>query len=149
MKTLAQTIDRFSDVPVRERLVEANFEEPDGPGDDGIAHYAAWCAAQDRVDLAMEGARDLLAVARAGEEFKIASGRPRYVDWTFAIGSLREVWTDDLGREATISGHASDPRRVKLSPLVQFVHRCMRWLGEDITDQACRTILQNLRKQRV
>ena len=58
-KTLAQTIDRLSGDAVRERLVEAVFQEPDGPDEDGLAHYTAWCAAQARVDRTIEGARDL------------------------------------------------------------------------------------------
>ena len=109
-KTLAQTIDRLSGDAVRERLVEAVFQEPDGPDEDGLAHYTAWWAAKDRVEHAIDGAQDLLALVRAGETFKAASGRPRYVDWTAAIRSLLEVWTDDLGRVATISGLASDSR---------------------------------------
>ena len=148
-KTLAQTIDRLSGDAVRERLVEAVFQEPDGPDEDGLAHYTAWCAAQARVDRTIEGARDLLALVRAAEEFKIPAGRPRYDHWTVAIGSLLEFWTDDLGREVTISDHASDDRGVKPSRAVRFVHRCMQLLGEKITEQACRTVLQNLRDQKV
>ncbi len=146
-KTLAQTIDRLSGEAVRERLVEAVFQEPDGPDDDGLAYYTAWCAAQARVDRTIEGARDLLALVRAGEAFKIPAGRPRYDHWTVAIGSLLEFWTDDLGRDVTISGHASDDRGVKPSRAVQFVHRCMQLLGEEITEQACRTVLKRLRAE--
>ena len=36
-KTLARTNDRLSGDAVRERLVEAAFEEPDGPDEDGLA----------------------------------------------------------------------------------------------------------------
>ena len=153
-KTLAQAIDRLSDDKIRERLVDANFREPDGPDDDGLAHYTAWWAARDRVDRAIEGARDLLALVRAGEAFKVPAGRPQYDHWTVAIGSLLEVWTDDLGREVTISGHAADPLVIKPSQTLRFVHqcmqlRCMQLLDEKITEQACRTILQNLRNQEV
>ncbi len=148
-KTLAQTIDRLSGDAVRERLLEAVFREPDDPDDDGLASYTAWWAARDRVDRAIEGARDLLALVRAGEAFKVPAGRPQYDHWTVAIGSLLEVWTHDLGREVTISGHAADPRGVKPSRAVRFVHQCMRLLREKITEQACRRILQNLRDQRV
>ena len=147
-KTFAQTIDRLSVDAVRERLHEANFREPDGPDDDGLAHYTAWWAAQARVDRAIEGAQDLLALVRTAEEFKIPAGRPRYVHWTVAIGSLLEFWTHDLGREVTISGHADDPRGVKPSPAVRFIHQCMKLLGEDITEQACRTVLERLRAER-
>ena len=148
-KTLAQTIDRLLDDAVRERLQEAVFREPDGPDEDGLAHYTAWWAARDRVDRAIEGARDLLALVRAGEAFKVPAGRPQYDHWTVAIGSLLEVWTDDLGREVTISGHAADPRGVKPSRTVRFVHQCMQLLREDITEQACRTILLKLQDQKV
>ncbi len=148
-KTLAQTIDRLSDDAVRERLQEAVFREPDGLDEDGLAHYTAWWAARDRVDRAIEGALDLLALVRAGEAFKIPAGRPRYDHWPVAIGSLLEFWTDDLGREVTISGHADDPRGVKPSQTVRFVHQCMQLLDEEITEQACRTILLKLRDQRV
>ncbi len=148
-KTLAQTIDRLSGDAVRERLLEAVFREPDDPDDDGLAYYTAWCAARDRVDRAIEGAQDLLALVRAAEEFKIPAGRPQYAHWTVAIGSLLEFWTHDLGREVTISGHAADPRGVKPSRTVRFVHQCMQSLGEEITEQACRTILQNLQYQKV
>ncbi len=146
-KTLAATIDRLSTDTVRERLVAAMLQEPDDPDEDGLAHYTAACAAGARVDRAIEGARDLLALVHAGEAFKGAAGRPQYDHWTVAIGSLLDDWTDDLGREVTISGHAEEPRGVKPSPAVRFVHRCMRLLGEEVTEQACRTILQNLRNQ--
>jgi hypothetical protein len=148
-KTLAQTIDRLSGDAVRERLLEAVFREPDDPDDDGLAHYTVWCAARDRVDRAIEGARDLLALVRAGETFKVPAGRPQYDHWTVAIGSLLEVWTHDLGRKVTISGHASDPRGVKPSQTVRFVHQCMQLLREEITEQACRTILLKLQDQKV
>ena len=147
-KTLAQTIDRLSGDAVRERLVEAVFQEPDGPDEDGLAHYTAWCAAQARVDRTIEGARDLLALVRAAEEFKIPAGRPRYDHWTVAIGWLLEFWADDLKREVKISGHAADPRGVRPSRLVRFVHRCMQLLGEEITEQACRTVLERLKAER-
>ncbi len=148
-KTLAQAIDRLSGDAVRERLLEAVFREPDDPDDDGLAYYTAWCAARDHVDRAVEGARDLLALVRAGEEFNIPAGRPQYDHWMVAIGSLLEVWTYDLGREVTISGHASDPRGVKPSRTLRFVHQCMRLLREEITEQACRSILLKLQDQKV
>ncbi len=147
-KTLAQAIDRLSGDAVRERLLEAVFQEPDGPDEDGLAYYTAWCAARARVDRAIEGAQDLLAVVRAGEGFKTPSGRPPYDHWTVAIGSLLEFWTDDLGRVLPISGHASDDRGVKPSRAVRFVHQCMQLLGEEITEQACRTVLYRLRAAR-
>jgi hypothetical protein len=148
-KMLAETIERLSDDAVRERLLEAVFEEPDDPDENGLAYYTAWCAARARVDRAIEGARDLLALVRAGEKLKIPPGRPSYDHWTVAIRSLLEFWTDELGREVTISGHAADPRIVNPSPALQFVHQCMQLLGEEITEQACKTILQNLRDQNV
>ena len=146
-KALAETIDRVSGDAVRERLLEAVFQEPDGPDEDGFAYYTAWWAARARVDRAIEGARDLLEVVREGETVKFPPGRRPYDDWTVAIGSLLEFWTDDLGRKVTISGHASDGRKVKPSRAVRFVHQCMHLLGEEITEQTCRTILQNLRDQ--
>ncbi len=148
-ETLARTIDRLSGDAVRERLLEAVFREPDGSDEDGLAYYTAWCAARARVDRAIEGAQDLLALVRAAEEFKIQSRRPRYDHWPVAIGSLLEFWTDDLGREVTISDHASDPRGVKPSRAVRFVHQCMQLLDEEITELACRTVLYNLREQKV
>jgi hypothetical protein len=84
----------------------------------------------------------LLALVHAGEELEIPAGRRPYDHWTVAIGFLLEFWTDDLGRKVTISGHASDPRGVKPSQTLRFVHQCMLLLGEEITEQACRTILQ-------
>ncbi len=147
-KTLAQTIDRLSGDAVRERLLEAIFREPDGPDEDDLVRYTAWWAARDRVDRAIEGAQDLLALVRTAEEFKVPAGRPQYEHWTVAIGSLLEFWTHDLGREVTISGHADDPRRVKPSPAVRFVHQCMKLLGEKITEQTCRTVLARLRAER-
>ncbi len=147
-KTLAQ-IDRLSSDKVRERLQEAVFREPDGPDEEGLAHYTAWCAARTRVDDAIEGALDLLALVHAGEEFEIPAGRRPYVQWTVAIGFLLDFWTDDLGREVTISGHAADPRGSPPSRALRFVHQSMELLGEKITEQACRTILQNLRDQKI
>ncbi len=148
-KTLAQTIDRLSDDAVRERLQEAVFREPDGPDEDGLAHYTAWCAAGARVDRAIEGAQDLLDLVRTAEKFKISAGRPQYVHWVVAIASLLDFWTHDLGREVTISGHAADPLVINPSQTLRFVHQCMQSLDEKITEQACRTILQNLRNQEV
>jgi len=147
-KTLAATIGRLSATAVRERLVDAAVEAPDRPDDDDdLAYYVAWCAAQDRVDRALAGAQDLLALVRAGDVFKGAAGRPQYADWTVAIESLLDVWTRDLGRELTISGHPAEPRKITASPTVRFVHHCMRVLDAAITEQACRTILQKLRDQ--
>lgn len=146
-KTLAATIDRLSAAAVRERLVEAAVEAPDRAEDDGLAYYLAWCAARDRVDRALAGAQDLLDLVRAGDVFKGAAGRPQYDHWATAIGSLLDVWTRDLGRELTISGHPSEPRGVTASPTVRFVHHCMRVLDAAVTEQACRTILQKLRDQ--
>ncbi len=142
-KTLAQTIDRLSGDAVRERLLEAVVREPDGPDEDGLAYYTAWCAARDRVNRAIEGAQDLLALVRTAEEFKIPAGRPQYAHWTVAISSLLEFWTHDLGREVTISGHAADPVVLKPSQTLRFVHQCMQSLDKEITEQACRTILQD------
>ncbi len=56
-KALAQTIDHLLGDAVRERLLEAVFQEPEGPDDDGLAHYTAWWAVRDRVDRAIEGTR--------------------------------------------------------------------------------------------
>jgi hypothetical protein len=42
-KALAQTIDRLSDDAFQERLLEANFREPDGPDDDSLAHDTCSC----------------------------------------------------------------------------------------------------------
>ncbi len=148
-KTLAQTIDRLSGDAVRERLLEAIFREPDGPDVDDLVRYTAWWAARDRVDRAIEGAQDLLALVRTAEEFKVPAGRPQYEHWTVAIGWLLEFRTDELGREVTISSHAADPRGVKASQTVRFVHQCMQLLGEEISEQACRRILRKLRDQRV
>ncbi len=148
-KTLEQTIGRLSSDKVRERLQEAVFREPDGPDEEGLAHYTAWCAAQTRVDDAIEGALDLLALVHAGEEFEIPAGRRPYVQWTVAIGFLLEFWTDDLGRAVTISGHAADSRGGQPSRALRFVHQCMELLNAKITEQACRTILQNLRDQKI
>ena len=147
-KTLARTNDRLSSDAVRERLVEAAFEMPDGPDEDGLAYYTAWCAARARVDRAIDGAQDLLALVHTGEKFKIPPGRPKYDHWSVAIGSLLEFWIRDLGRKVTISAHADDPRGVKPSRAVRFVHRCMKFLGEDITEQACRTVLESLKAER-
>ncbi len=148
-KTLAQTIDRLSDDAVRERMQDAVFQEPDGPDESGLARYTAWWAAQDRVNRAIQGAQDLLAVVRTAEKFKISAGRPQYVHWAIAISSLTDFWTHDLGREVTISGHAADSRGGQPSRALRFVHQCMQLLDEKITEQACRTILQTLRNQDV
>ena len=147
-KWLEQTVNRLSDEAVRERLAEANFQKPDDPDEDGLAYYTAWCTARDRVERAYEGTVDLLALVRVGEEFRIPPGRPGFDDWTVAIGSLLEFWADDLRREITISGHASDPRGVRPSRTLRFVHQCMRQIGEEISEQQCRTVLERLRVER-
>ncbi len=144
-KTLAEAIKRLSDDTVRERMQDAVFQEPDGPDESGLARYTAWWAAQDRVNRAIQGAQDLLAVVRTTEKFKISAGRPQYVHWAIAISSLTDFWTHDLGRKVTISGHAADSRGGQPSRALRFVHQCMKLLDEKITEQACRTILQNLR----
>ena len=148
-KTLAQTIDRLSDDAVRERMQDAVFQEPDGSDENGFARYTAWWAAQDRVNRAIQGAQDLLAVVRTTEKFKISAGRPQYVHWAIAISSLTDFWTHDLGRKVTISGHAADSRGGQPSRALRFVHQCIKLLDEKITEQACRTILQTLRNQEV
>ena len=147
-KALDGVIERLSRAAVRERLVEAVFEEPAGPDEDGLARYEAWWAARDRVDRAIEGTRDLLEVVRDGETVKFPAGRPAYDDWTVAIGSLLEFWADDLGRDVTISGHPSDPRGVRPSPTLRFIHQCMHHLGEAISEQQCRTVLEKLKDER-
>lgn len=146
-KTLEATVERLSDEAVRGRLIGAVLEEPKGSDERGDAAYIAWFAAQDRVDRALEGAHDLLCIVRAAEEVKYTAGRPQYDHWTVAVRSLLFFWVHDLNREATISGHASDPRGVKPSDTVRFVHRSMRLIGQDISEQACRTILRNLRME--
>ncbi len=148
-KTLVEAINRLSDDAVRERMQDAVFQEPDGPDESGLARYTAWWAAQDRVNRAIQGAQDLLALAHTAEEFKIPAGRRPYFHWTIAISSLTEFWTHDLGREVTISGHAADPRGGKPSRALRFVHQCMQSLDEKITEQACRTILHKLRDQKI
>lgn len=145
---LTQIIDRVSAASTRQRLLEAVFEEPDDVDDDELAHYTAWCAAQARVDRAIEGAQDLLALVKAGETLRSRSGRRGYEHWAVAVGSLLRYWVEDLGRELTVSGHPDDPRGVNPSPAVRYVHACVRLAGEDITEQACRTIVNALRKDR-
>jgi hypothetical protein len=144
-KSLSEVINRVSDAPVRERLLEASFQDPDSPDEDGLAAYIARWDAQTRVDHAIEGARELLSIIEAGEAFKLPQGRKSYYEWEVTIGSLLDFWTEDLGRKLTISGHTDDPRGIKASPTVRFVHQCMELLGEKITEQACRTVLENLR----
>jgi len=57
-------------------------------------------------------------------------------------------WIEDLQRKVTISGHPDDPRGVKSSDTVRFVYQSMQLIGEEeITVQACRTILQNPRNE--
>ena len=146
-KALAELIDRLSSDALRERLIEAVVQVPNGPDDEELAKYEAWWAAQDRVDRAIAGAQDLLAIVRAGEALRLPTGRRGYLHWTVAISSLLDFWVCILGRKVTISGHTSDPRGVKPSRTVRFVRQCMRLLGEDITEQACRTILKKLRNQ--
>ncbi|MEE9249886.1 MAG: hypothetical protein V3U93_02010 [Alphaproteobacteria bacterium] len=138
VKALAQTIDRRSVDAVRERFLEANFREPKGPNEDGLAHYTAWWAAGDRVDRAIEGSQDLLALLRTAEKFKISAGRRLYVHWTVAIASPVEFWTRDLGREVTISGHAADPLVIKPSRAVRLVHQSMKLPDKKITEQSGR-----------
>lgn len=138
------TIQRLSEEAVRQRLVGAIVEIPEGSDEKGDAAYIAWWEARDQVDRRIEGGRDLLALVRAGEKLKCPPGRPQYDYWTVAIRSLLFFWVHDLNRETTISGHASDPRGVKPSDTVKFVHRSMQLIGEDISEQACRTIIRNL-----
>lgn len=146
-KALTELIDRVSSDAVRERLIGAVVQMPNGPDDEELAKYEAWWAAQERVDCAIAGAQDLLAILRASEAFRLPSGRRGYQHSTVAIGSLLDFWVYILGRKVTISGHTSDPRGVKPSRTVRFVHQCMRLLGEDIPEQACRTILKKLRNE--
>ncbi len=125
------------------------IEEPGGPDENGLARYTAWWAAQARVNRAIEGAQDLLAVVRTAEKFKISAGRPQYVHWAVAISSLTDFWTHDLGRKVTISAHAADARGGQPSRALRFVHQCMQSLDKEITEQACRTILLKLQDQKV
>jgi hypothetical protein len=142
---LNRVLERLSDEAVRERLVDAAVEEPRGPDEDDLARYTAWWAARDRVAYALKGAQDLFALVDAAEDFKVPAGRPSYFCQSMAARSLIDFWTHDLGREVTVSGHPDDPRGVKASSAVRFVHRCLHALGETaITEQACRTILKFL-----
>ncbi len=142
---LAEVIDRTSVASVRARLIGSLIEMLDEPDEDDLAAYTVCCAARDRVDLAIEGAKDLLTIVRAAQMVRFASGRRGYEDQTVAISSLRNFWIYVLERKVTISGHADDGRRITPSHAVAFVHRCMNLIGEDISEQACRTILQKLK----
>jgi len=142
---LTKAIEQLSKTGVRGRLAAAATEEPEDT-DAEYADFCAWLAAQDRVDQALDGARDLLEIVKFADTIKLSSGRPQYVQWQFAIRLLLGYWIEDLRREVTISGHTEDPRGFKWSDTVQFVYRSMRLIGEEkITVQACRTVLQNLK----
>ena len=144
---LAKAIEQLSETGVRERLTVAVSEKPEEPDSNEYAGYFAWLAAHRRVKQAIEGARDLLEIVKRGETINFRSGRPQYEHWKFAIKFLLEYWIEDLQREVTISGHPDDGRNVKPSPALQFVYQSMRLIGENITEQACRTIMQNLKEE--
>ncbi len=64
-----------------------------------------------------------------------------------AIRSLLWVWTEELHRKVTISGHRSDGREVRPSPTLRFIHESMRLIGEEIPEQTCRSMLQDLQTE--
>lgn len=146
-QALARALDRLSEDTVQERLVQGAITVPDGPDEDGLAYYTAWWEARARVERALAGAQDLLALVRAGESYSVPAGRPPHRDWAAAIGSLVDFWVLDLGHKVTISDHPDDARGIKPSPAVDFIYKGMRSLGEPITVQACRSILKTMRKQ--
>ena len=142
-RSLAKAIEQLSETGVRKRLAAAVSEKRKDPDD-----YFVWVAAEHRVDQALKGARDLLEIVKRGETTNFRSGRPQYDLWQLAIKLLLGYWIDDLGRKVTISGHLDDPCVVNSSDTVRFVYRSMRLIGEEkITVQACRRILQNLKKE--
>ncbi len=141
---LAGMVDRVSEPSVRERLNAMSIDLSDVSEDDELGFYTSWSAAIARVDRAIDGLKDMVAIVRVAEAGKLRSGRPTHEDWTVAISSLVDFWTYCLHRKVSISGHAADPRGTKPSPLLKFSHRSMQILGEKITEQTCRTVLQNL-----
>lgn len=153
--SLDKALGRLLEPAIRERLLEAAVPAPDGSQDQNeadrdLARYEAWWSARQRVDRALAGAQDLLALVRAAEAFEGSAGRPSYGHWEVGAGSLMDFWIYELKRDVTVSAHGSDPRGASPSPTLAFVHQSLRLLGEEISEQACRTVLQNvkLRKDR-
>lgn len=104
-----------------------------------------YISARSRVDEALEALRDLEHIVTAAANMALPPGQPSYEEWYEAGVTLKNFWVNELGRDATISGHGDDGRDVKTSAFVQFVTECLRQLGASVDEQGCRTFLIKLR----
>lgn len=147
-KSLSKIVDRLSDEAVKERLLQAHLEAASSDGNDELKKYEVWWEAGATVDQAIDGVRGLRELIRASERLNAPAGRPPYEELAAPITSLLDFWNDDLRREVTVSGHADDPRAPKPSQTLSFVCGCIQALGENVTEQACRTVIQGLKDPR-
>jgi len=142
----SSAVNLISDESVQARIFSAVGERAQSPDDPESAYYAAYCAARNRIDHSIIAMRELVEIAEIGFSHNLKAGRPPNDVWTGAIIPLFRLWVHELGRKPKISGHANEPRGVKPSRLLAFVHQSMWLLEESITEQECRTILLKLRK---
>ena len=150
-ESLEGIIARLNEPSVRERLIETTFEEFGGPlkDDYSYARGVAWFNAHQRLGKAMAGLGDLLEIVQQSNSAKLPAGRPGYEAWTAGVVAIMGLWQCGLNREITISDHPNDSRGAKPSEALRFTHECLKLAGEDITLQACRTVLQNLKDGKV
>ena len=138
---------RVTDPRLWARLIEAVSWQTMEPGADQEAAYVAWCDARARVERSISALDDLVTIAKASAAYPGQSGRPGHDREEVIAALFTSLWVDDLGRQATISGHADDGRKVSPSGFLVFIHDCMHEIGLAPSMQLCRTILMNLREK--
>jgi hypothetical protein len=147
VKAVSNAINILSDERVQVRLVcAAGRKNLPSDDDERLAHYKTYCDVRAKIDRSITAMGELHELAEIGYTYKIPPGRPTNEIGQAAILPLFRLWTYELGREPKVSGHGNDPRKVKPSRLLEFVHQSMRLLGEGITKQECRSILLKLCK---
>ncbi|MEO0398438.1 MAG: hypothetical protein AAF224_03330 [Pseudomonadota bacterium] len=143
---LRKIINRLEERPVYLRLQNSLIDFSVLRGGDKYGWYTSWYYGGKRLDKAIAGAKDLLEILAATEKYRSRAGRRTYGYYENAAAVLQDFWTDELERVAKVSGHANDSRGVKTNEFVRYVHASLQLLGEDVTEQACRTILMIVRK---
>lgn len=143
-KKLADVQATLAPPGTRERLAIALAYDALPPNADDLARYVADHDARAKLAHALQSLEVLIAIIKVGEKYSTADGRPDSDGLITVVAVFVAFWTEDLQRKGTISGHPDDPRGVKPSLLLQFVHRCMQELGVELSQQTCRTLLKNL-----
>ena len=146
-KRLETIRERITDPGIVARLIEAASWQAMKVDADQEAAYVAWYDARARVERTISVLDDLVTFAKASDAYPGRSGRPGHEREEIIAALFTSLWVDELGRQATISGHADDGREVSPSAFLAFIYDCMHEIGLALSMQLCRTILMNLRER--